>query len=108
MPSLFTQTVRKLAREIPPGRVTTYGILARAAGAGGQAARSITSVLAKDPNPQGIPFHRVVYSSGRVWSSTCYDQERAKLYKKEGIVVDKKGTITTFYDILYRFGEDES
>jgi len=102
--SYFTQTVRKLAKAIPVGRVTTYGILARAAGGGGQAARSVSSVLARDPEWKSIPFHRIVYSSGKVWKSDQYDSARAKLYKKEGIKINEKGKIKNFRDVLYAFG----
>lgn len=102
--TLFSQTVRDLARSIPPGHVTTYGILARAAGGGGQAARSITSILARDPDPKTIPFHRIVYSSGKVWTSEACSDERMEQYKKEGIAITENGTIENFRDHLYTFG----
>lgn len=105
-PSLFTRKLRKFARDVPSGRVTTYGLLARAAGGGGQAARSVSSILSKDPKSHEIPWHRIVYSNGRVWLSDEYNLARMKLYKKEGIEVDKKGKIQNFRDILWAFGSD--
>jgi alkylated DNA nucleotide flippase Atl1 len=104
--SYFTQTVRKLAKEIPAGHVTTYGILARAAGGGVQAARSVSSVLARDPDWELIPFHRIVFSSGTVWKSKHYDDVRAELYRKEEIKINEKGRIENFRDVLYTFGMD--
>lgn len=97
--------VWELAVSIPPGRVTTYGIIAKAAGGGAMAARSITSILGKAPNPNAIPWHRIVYSDGRVWFSPEYEKKRRTLYKREGIEVDEKGRIKDFEEILYRFDE---
>ena len=37
-----------------------------------------------------IPFHRVVYSNGTVWLSEGREEERLKLYDKEGIEVNTK------------------
>jgi methylated-DNA-protein-cysteine methyltransferase related protein len=101
----FSRFVWELASSIPEGRVTTYGILAKAAGGGAMAARSITSILGKSPNWKAIPFHRIVYSDGRAWFSPEYEKKRRALYKREGIEVDEKGRIKDFEEILYRFDE---
>ena len=97
----FSQRVVEASLTIPSGRVTTYGRLARACGAGqgaksddgvrsqqakGQnAARSITAILAKAHREQGlnIPFHRIVYANGTIWISEEYGVKRLKLYKKK-------------------------
>ncbi len=100
-PSIFSVKVWQLAEEIPFGMVTTYGHIARAAGGGPQASRSITNILSKSPNITKIPFHRIVYAGGKIWSSPNYDIKRRKLYKKEGIEVDSKGRIKNFIDKLY-------
>jgi len=81
-PNLFSIKLRELARSIPKGKVTTYGLLARAAGAGGQAARSVSSILARDPDYKSIPFHRIVYSGGRVWTNEKCGTERLALIEK--------------------------
>lgn len=88
---------------IPPGKVCTYGMIAQASGSGGQAARSITAILAKayDNGITGIPFHRIVYADGRVFSGTEYDAKRKKLYKEEGIEIDAKGKIKNFKEVLF-------
>ena len=103
MKTSFSEKVRELALAIPKGRVTTYGHLARAAGAGGKAARSITGILAKSPDVKKIPFHRIVYANGRAWISEYNKHKRKKLYKKEGILIDDKGYIKNFADVLYPF-----
>lgn len=105
MKTPFSQLVYELALSIPAGRVTTYGEIARRAGGGAMAARSITSILSKAPNPRAIPFHRIVYADGRAWFSPEDEKKRRMLYKKEGILVNEKGRIEDFEEILYRFDE---
>jgi methylated-DNA-protein-cysteine methyltransferase-like protein len=101
----FSTRVVQIALSIPPGKVSTYGDIARAAGGGGQSARSITAILGKayKAGEKGIPFHRIVYSGGKVWTGSAYDAKRKKLYKEEGIRVDSKGRIENFRDILISF-----
>ena len=98
----FSERVIELALAIPPGRVTTYGRLARRAGSGGMASQSITGILcrAEDRGVRGIPWHRIVYADGRVWLNEQCTPKRMALYKKEGIKIDKKGRIIGFDDIL--------
>ncbi len=101
----FSEKVLALALSIPPGRVSTYGALARAAGGGGIAAQSITGILSKawDKGEKNIPFHRIVYSDGRIWVNDEYRKKRMALYKKEGISIDKKDRIIDFADKLHEF-----
>lgn len=101
----FSQRVVQAALSIPSGRVTTYGRLARACGAGPMASQSITGILAKAYNEgeKGIPFHRIVYANGTIWINDEYKAKRMKLYKKEGIKVDEKGKIKNFNEILFEF-----
>lgn len=105
MKNEFSRRVWELALNIPPGRVVTYGSLAKAAGGTGQAARSISSILSKAPNQRAIPWHRIVYAGGQVWLNSEYEAKRRKLYKLEGIEVDEKGRIKDFEEIFYDFSE---
>lgn len=105
MEGSFSQRVWELALSIPEGRVTTYGALAKAAGGGVMASRSITSILSKAPNARAIPFHRIVYAGGKVWMSPEYEKRRRMLYKKEGIKLTSKGVIKDFEEIYYDFNE---
>lgn len=105
MEGSFSQRVWELALSIPEGRVTTYGAIAKAAGGGTMASRSITSILSKAPNPRAIPFHRIVYAGGKVWMSPEYEKRRRTLYKKEGIELTEKGVIKDFEEIFYDFNE---
>jgi len=104
-PGEFSKRVVKLALSVPFGRVTTYGAIARAAGGGAMASQSITGILSRawDQGEKDIPFHRIVYSNGRVWMAPEYEKERMRRYKKEGITVGKDGKIENFRDILFAF-----
>lgn len=99
----FGERVVELALTIPPGRVTTYGDLARAAGGTPMTAQSVSPILSKAERNgvKGIPWHRIVYSDGRAWMSDEYYAKRMALYKKEGIKIDEKGRIEDFDDIRY-------
>lgn len=102
-PGEFSKNVVKLALQIPPGRVTTYGLLAVAAGGHPILAQMVTSILGKSPEVDKIPFHRIVYSGGRVWLSPEYKKERLRLYKKEGIKLDKYNRVIDFEKLVYTF-----
>lgn len=101
----FSERVIKAALSIPTGRVTTYGRLARACGAGPMASQSITAILGKayEKGEKNIPFHRIVYANGTIWVSDEYKEKRLKLYKKEGIEIEKGNKIKNFNDIVFDF-----
>ena len=99
----FSRQVIKLALSIPPGRVTTYGLITAAAGGHPMLSRLITHILSKSDQVDQIPFHRIVYSNGKIWSDPKYDNCRAKLYKQEGVKVDKNNKIIDFEKIIYYF-----
>ena len=99
----FSRQLIKLALSIPPGRVTTYGLITAAAGGHAMLSRMITHILSKSAEVDQIPFHRIVYSNGKVWSDPKYNKLRSKLYKQEGIKVDKNNKIINFEKIIYYF-----
>jgi methylated-DNA-protein-cysteine methyltransferase-like protein len=101
----FSERVIRAALAIPFGRVATYGQIARAAGGGAIAARSVTSILGKAwlAGEKKIPFHRIVYADGKIWTSPEHHAKRMRLYKKEGIEVDKSGRIEHFRDIVFQY-----
>jgi methylated-DNA-protein-cysteine methyltransferase-like protein len=100
----FSQRVIECAKAIPKGRVTTYGRIAKAAGAGPMASQSITGILWKawQGDKQNIPYHRIVYANGRVWIDAKHRKERLAIYKKEKIEIIK-GRVKNFRDLLFEF-----
>lgn len=101
----FSERVIECARAIPKGRVTTYGRIARAAGAGPMASQSVTGILWKawQGDKAKIPFHRIVYADGHIWIDQKHRAKRLKLYKKEGIKLDQNDRIVDFRDKLFEF-----
>lgn len=59
----FFERVYKVVKEVPSGRVTTYGDVARAVGAP-RCARQVGWALHCNPEPGVIPCHRVVFADG--------------------------------------------
>ncbi|KKR66864.1 MAG: base-flipping protein [Microgenomates group bacterium GW2011_GWA2_40_6] len=102
-PGEFTKRVWELAEKIPRGRVTTYGILVGMAGGHPMMARMITTILSKSPNVEKVPWHRIVYANGRVWLDKKRKKERLRLYKEEGIKLDKNNKIVDFKNKLFTF-----
>jgi methylated-DNA-protein-cysteine methyltransferase-like protein len=88
-------------RKIPPGRVTTYGNVARLSGLAGQA-RLVGYALSALRDGTALPWHRVINAQGRlslerVGSSAGLTQ-RVRL-EREGVKVDAGGRVS-----LTRFG----
>jgi len=102
-PGEFSKNVVRLALQIPPGRVTTYGLLAVAAGGHPILAQMVTSILWKSSEREKVPWHRIVYSSGNIWTDPKVDKIRKKLYKTEGIKLDKNNKIINFEKLIYTF-----
>jgi len=59
-PTVFERRVYDAVREIPRGRVTTYGLLARRIGCG--SARAVGQALRRNPFAPSVPCHRVIAS----------------------------------------------
>jgi len=88
----FSEQVLNLVKEVPKGRVTTYGEIARALG-NPKASRAVGQALKRNPKPIEIPCHRVVCSDGGLGgyggSGKKNIEKKKKLLTKEGIRIDK-------------------
>lgn len=80
----FTRRVLGIVRRIPPGRVTTYGDVARLAGRP-RAARAVGNIMRTATAP-GLPYHRVVAAGGRLGGYSDPAMKRALLVA-EGLSV---------------------
>jgi methylated-DNA-[protein]-cysteine S-methyltransferase len=60
----FEQRVYAFVAGIPPGRVCTYGDVARAIGCG--SARAVGQALRRSPGLPEVPCHRVIAAGGRL------------------------------------------
>src|SRR5436305_15245388 len=78
--------VYRMVKQIPRGRVLSYGALARALRLSG-GARSAGRAMAATPSGKGIPWHRVVGERGKILIREPYASLQKKLLESEGVAV---------------------
>ncbi|HEV3433439.1 MAG TPA: MGMT family protein [Nitrososphaera sp.] len=81
---LKARDVYDMVAQIPEGKVTTYGDIARALGHPG-ASRAIGRILNRNPNPVTTPCHRVIKSDGKLGGYAFGKIKKKELLKKEGL-----------------------
>jgi methylated-DNA-[protein]-cysteine S-methyltransferase len=93
--------IYKKLLEVPKGKITTYGELAKAVGLkNGQ--RAVGKIMNKNPYPVIIPCHRVVKSDGKVGGYAYGEEIKSDMLIQEGIII-KNGKIFDLENNLYRF-----
>ncbi len=98
--SLEQQVYKKLT-EVPQGKVTTYGELAKAVGLkNGQ--RIIGQIMKKNPYPAIIPCHRVVNLDGKVGGYAYGEDVKTNMLQKEGIKI-QNGKILDWHKKFHKF-----
>ena len=85
----FYQTVYALARQIPRGRVATYGQLAFLAGSP-RASRVVGGAMRRCPAGAGVPCHRVVGADGSLTGYAGGLDMKRFLLELEGAAYGKK------------------
>ena len=86
--------IYNVVKQIPKGKVATYGYVALKAG-NPRWARVVGYALHNNPTPGVIPCHRVVNREGKVAAAFAFgggDTQRA-LLEAEGIVFESDGTV---------------
>lgn len=78
--------VYRLVKQIPRGRVLSYGALARLLRLPG-GARTAGRAMAATPSGQGIPWHRVVGERGKILIREPYASLQKKLLESEGVKI---------------------
>jgi methylated-DNA-protein-cysteine methyltransferase-like protein len=84
----FFQRVYTIARQIPSGKVTSYGAIARALGTG-RSARMVGWAMNAAHNIEDVPAHRVVNRKGLLTGKHHFDGTNLmqQLLENEGIKV---------------------
>ena len=83
--------IYKKLLEVPKGKVTTYGELAKSVGLkNGQ--RAVGKIMNKNPYPVIIPCHRVVKSDGYIGGYAYGDSIKSNMLIRGGIKI-KNGKI---------------
>jgi methylated-DNA-protein-cysteine methyltransferase-like protein len=83
------QAIWDVVAQIPPGAVSTYGSVARAAGLPGRA-RQVGYALRHTPDGLHLPWHRVVGAGGKIAfppGSSAF-REQARRLRADGIEVE--------------------
>jgi methylated-DNA-protein-cysteine methyltransferase related protein len=81
--------VYRLVKQIPRGRVLTYGAVAKALRLPG-GARTAGRAMAGCPSGKGIPWHRVVGAGGKLLIREPYAGLQRKLLESEGIALTER------------------
>jgi len=79
-------TIYRLVKRIPRGRVTTYGDIARALRVPG-GARVVGYAMAGCPSGRGIPWHRVVGAGGKLIIREPFGSLQRRLLGSEGVEI---------------------
>jgi methylated-DNA-protein-cysteine methyltransferase-like protein len=85
--------IYRLVSMIPPGRVATYGQIARLVG--GCSARSVGYAMASVGADSPVPWHRVINSRGRISIRSDGDpcDAQRQMLESEGIVFKGDGRV---------------
>lgn len=95
----FEKKVLSLLCQIPPGHVSTYGIMSAHLGS---SPRAVGNALRRNPFAPQVPCHRVVATGGALggfkghWSKHGEGitiDEKKKLLRKEGVKIDPAGRV---------------
>ena len=93
MITAFTRKALNIIRNIPEGKVLTYGRAAALAGKP-RGARQISRLLHSMSNKHDLPWHRIVNSKGKISLKQSHGYELQKaLLESEGIKFSKSDTI---------------
>lgn len=88
--------VYKLVKQIPRGRVLSYGAVAKLLRLKG-GARSAGRAMSATPQGKGIPWHRVLNAAGKIVIREPYAGLQRKLLESEGIeVIENRVKMKTY------------
>ena len=92
--------IYEVVKQIPPGSVSSYGRIAKLVGTG---PRQVGYAMAATPPGEGMPWHRVINSQGRISARKDgqADNPQKRLLMDEGVVFDHNERVD-----FSRFGWD--
>ena len=103
-PETYFEVVWDIVRQIPAGKVSSYGQIASMIPPDGDmspdrarrlAPRWVGTAMRKTPRGKSIPWHRVINSQGAISFSAGSAQadEQRRLLEMEGVVFDARGKV---------------
>lgn len=98
----FFQQVYDMARQIPKGRVTSYGAIAKCIGTGKSARMVGWAMSSSGKIKPGVPAHRVVNSQGLLTGKFHFEThtKMEELLTKEGVKV-KNDKVIDFKKVFW-------
>ncbi|MZQ97718.1 MAG: methylated-DNA--[protein]-cysteine S-methyltransferase [Acidaminobacter sp.] len=89
----FTERTIEIIKNIPAGKVATYGQIALRAG-NPRAARQVARILHSMSSSHGLPWHRVVNAQGKIaFSAPEAFITQKRLLEAEGVEVNAAGQV---------------
>jgi len=103
------QRIYEVVKQIPPGRVTSYGAIAKYIGAGGSARLVGWAMNASHYATSGVPAHRVVNRNGLLSGKHHFETmlTMQELLENEGIIIEDDQVIDfdrVFWDPIKELG----
>ena len=97
----FFEEVYKIVKQIPYGKVMSYGDIAEILG-NKRMSRQVGWALHANPSPETIPCYRVVNREGKVSKAFVFGGENVQraLLENEGIIFDEKGCVKPCFFVL--------
>ncbi len=96
--NLFEYTYN-LVRQIPQGKISTYGGVAKALG-DIIASRAVGRMMNQNPNADDMPCYKIVHSDGRLGGFGLGIEDKIRRLKEDSIFV-KDGKIVDFKNVLF-------
>ena len=105
----FFEQVYKVVKQVPPGRVTTYGAIARYLGAPGAARMVGWAMNQSHTHSEFIPAHRVVNRIGLLTGKHHFSGRNLmqELLENEGAIIDENRILNfdeMFWDPVSELG----
>jgi deoxyribonuclease V len=96
--NLFEYTYA-LVRQIPKGKISTYGAVARALG-DIVASRAVGRMMNQNPDADDMPCYKIIHSDGKLGGFGLGIDDKIRRLKEDNILV-KDGKIVDFQNVLF-------
>ena len=98
----FPEEVLNIVKQIPKGKLMTYGEIAKELTGSVRAARAVGQAVAANPYPVVVPCHRVVRSDGDIGGYSSGVEKKIRLLSAEGVEI-KGRKVLNFEQTLFLF-----
>ena len=96
----FNKRCYQLLKQIPEGKVVTYGDIAHALNT--KAYQAVGNAMGANPNPIIVPCHRVVKANGEVGNYALGMDKKIELLRREGVKI-VNDRIVDFNAVRFKF-----